>query len=164
MEKGEGREFGGVELRLDLTGRKQSVGRLEAVIPVRSGGRGKGIFWLCRCKCGREREVLAKKFVSEEIKSCVDCRKNPTRRVEGSGRWYPPEFRRSWRGKVAAFDAERRLLYETILDGRTHWLLRMQAADIAIREPDARKALGEFGRKRIILACRRIINQRRDKQ
>lgn len=51
---------------------------------VRAGGQGVGAVWLARCDCGVEREVVARKVVHGQLKSCGKC--ELSRNLAASGR------------------------------------------------------------------------------
>jgi hypothetical protein len=48
-------------------------GHLRLIRPARSGGSGVGAIWTAQCDCGVEREVIARRVVAGQIKSCGKC-------------------------------------------------------------------------------------------
>lgn len=51
----------------------QKYAYLTLLRPSRSGGKGVGAVWTARCDCGVEREVIARRVVAGQIKSCGKC-------------------------------------------------------------------------------------------
>lgn len=155
-------EFDGIVLKVNLRGKRQPNGKLTALYPSRREV-GRGILWTCLCRCGREREVPTKKFVAEEIRSCVDCRFYPTKVPAGTrAEWYSKEFVEEWRGIRDGFEGMQRLLFETILDGRRNWHHQMQAVDLVIRAGDLTEELAWYSKSRIRRAMNRIIQSRKE--
>lgn len=62
----------------------QRFGHLVALCPTRSNKRGQ-MYWLCKCDCGNEKEILSTHLLSGKIKSC-GCAKNT---VDGLSIKYP---------------------------------------------------------------------------
>jgi hypothetical protein len=46
---------------------------LTMLYPIRSGGRGKGMYWLAQCDCGRLKEVRGTEAANGYIKTCGGC-------------------------------------------------------------------------------------------
>lgn len=145
---------------VNLTGVKQKKGKLKALYQTRLGNGG--FYWMCECLCGQLREVLSKRFTTEEIRSCIDCRIRPAsnqvqfRRAD----WYSGEFAdgSKWREIVANFPFERRLLMEVYLEGKAsrHWQFKKQAAQIAFLEKNVIAELRCFSIKRVAKAFSRL--------
>lgn len=54
--------------KLDLTGRR--FGRLVALAPTPRRTDGGSVVWQCRCDCGRETEVSARRLSRGKVRSC----------------------------------------------------------------------------------------------
>jgi hypothetical protein len=134
-----------------------------------------GMVWYCECDCGGYRDVPAMYFTSARIKQCERCvdpalaavipmliqRREEIKEAEDVG-WYPEPFRSTWRDELAAFDVERRLLFEVVMGGRPRRsAFMMQATDIVMRVPDSELDIefGQYDRKRIALARARLARQ-----
>jgi 5-methylcytosine-specific restriction endonuclease McrA len=52
----------------------QKYYHLTLLYPTRSGGAGKGIYWMARCDCGNIREVRGSEAALGKIKSCGTCK------------------------------------------------------------------------------------------
>ncbi len=140
---------------VNLTGVKQTKGKLRALYQTKLG-KG-GYYWMCECECGANREVLAKRFSTCEIRSCIDCRIRPAsdqvqyRRAD----WYTDDWQgNSWRKFVRDMPFERRLLMETYLVGKPnrHWQFQKQAAQIAYLDKNPIEELKCFSLKRVASA------------
>lgn len=57
--------------RTDYTGKK--FNHLTALRYSKSGGRGVGAYWLCKCDCGNQVEILVKYLTSGRNKTCGEC-------------------------------------------------------------------------------------------
>lgn len=57
--------------RIRYKGKK--YGHLTMLRPSRSGGSGFGTYWIARCDCGTEKEVLAKHVSSGRTLTCGKC-------------------------------------------------------------------------------------------
>jgi len=156
--------------------KKKSKARLTARFIVNDPKlkkKGRGYYWHCDCDCGGSRLVSAKDFSMGKITKCKMCvspkrveeqkkllqRLREIRRDLGDD-WYSDEFKREWRNHLAAFSFEQRLLFETIMDGRSHWHLQMQAVDIVMRETDIELELMNYSRARVARARERLENEK----
>ncbi len=80
------------------------MNRKDLTVVSRAPNRNGRVCWLCRCVCGREKEVTAHDLKSGKVKSC-GCRKKGTKRDLGGQRFgrltalYPTE-RRTRSGSV----------------------------------------------------------------
>lgn len=52
----------------------QKYYHLTLLYPTRSGGSGKGIYWMAKCDCGKIKEVRGSDAAGGKIKSCGECR------------------------------------------------------------------------------------------
>ena len=52
----------------DITG--QRFGRLVAIKPIGNKGKKVGVYWLCQCDCGNNKEVRASRLLQGYTKSC----------------------------------------------------------------------------------------------
>ncbi len=157
----------------DLTGKRQTKGYLEAIEPTGSDSHT-GVTWRCRCLlCGTgERNVFARDFTSNRVKKCEQCvrphykaRQQSVVRVikkRRSAKGQPfrsadPEFRRNWKTTLTGFSLRRRLLFETILNGRDdNKEFRFQALDWALSVTDLESELQQFSPGRIDAAKARL--------
>lgn len=57
--------------RIHYKGKK--FGHLTMLRPSRSGGDGIGSYWIARCDCGTEKEVLARAVAGGRILTCGNC-------------------------------------------------------------------------------------------
>jgi hypothetical protein len=57
--------------RRDHKGHK--YGHLTLLYPTRSGGSGKGVYWMGKCDCGQIKEVRGSDAANGKIKSCGSC-------------------------------------------------------------------------------------------
>lgn len=57
--------------RRDYKGHK--YGHLTLLYPTRSGGSGKGVYWMAKCDCGNIKEVRGSDAAGNKIKSCGNC-------------------------------------------------------------------------------------------
>lgn len=84
----------------------------------------RGVVWLCRCDCGRRREVLATRLINRAVRACAVC----------SGR------RGGWRLLLAELTPEARAYYEEMIERRRRIGMRItgeihaEAVDVAYRE------------------------------
>lgn len=46
---------------------------LTLLYPTRSGGTGKGVYWMARCDCGQIKEVRGSEAAAGKIKTCGKC-------------------------------------------------------------------------------------------
>ena len=51
----------------------QKYHHLTLLYPTRSGGAGKGIYWMAKCDCGKVKEVRGSEAALGKIKSCGQC-------------------------------------------------------------------------------------------
>ena len=58
--------------RRDHKGHK--YGHLTLLYPVRSGGSGKGVYWMARCDCGNIKEVRGSEAAAGKVKTCGSCK------------------------------------------------------------------------------------------
>lgn len=72
-----------IPIRKDLRG--EIFGEWEALIPSRK--EGNLTYWLCRCSCGTEKEVVASSLIRGLSKSCGCLRKAPDLRGNHFGLW-----------------------------------------------------------------------------
>lgn len=58
--------------RRDHKGHK--YGHLTLLYPVRSGGSGKGVYWMAKCDCGNIKEVRGSEAAAGKVKTCGSCK------------------------------------------------------------------------------------------
>lgn len=51
----------------------QKYYHLTLLYPTRSGGAGKGVYWMARCDCGNIKEVRGSEAALGKVKSCGNC-------------------------------------------------------------------------------------------
>lgn len=51
---------------------------LTLLYPTRSGGSGKGVYWMARCDCGNIKEVRGSEAALGKIKTCGNCQYHTT--------------------------------------------------------------------------------------
>jgi len=168
-------------MALDLTGQRQSNGYLEAVQCLGAKDNN-GMMWKCRCHflCGGKnfRNVLARDFTSGRIKKCESCvsptyrnrqaqlvKLNHRAKIEKLRELGQPfittdaGFRANLDATIRHFSTRRRLLYETILDGRDDiYEYRLQAVEwcLQIPERELEFELRTFTPSRIYRAAERL--------
>lgn len=60
-------------------------GHLKMIRPSRKGGKGVGAYWIARCDCGTEKEILARMASRGRILTCGNCIYHDELRRSGKG-------------------------------------------------------------------------------
>jgi hypothetical protein len=105
----------------------------------------KRIFWMCRCDCGKQREVPSSQMGKQPPLSCVGCTIDSSRqKISALQRQrvraplpkretspYMLHYERYRKG----FTTEQRARYEEVMGGRRGERLEQEAVDVVMREP-----------------------------
>lgn len=106
---------------------------LTMIKPVRSGGAGKGMYWLAQCDCGTTREVRASEASLGYVKTCGKCSYHLAL-VQGAGAKGGHKFSQNHGKNRGLREQERRYIYSA-MKRSIPWHLTPREFEQIVKQP-----------------------------
>lgn len=106
---------------------------LTMLKPVRSGGAGKGMYWLAQCDCGTTREVRASEAALGYVKTCGKCQYHLAL-VQGAGAKGGHKFSQNHGRNRGLREQERRYMYSA-MKRSIPWHLTPREFEHIVKQP-----------------------------